>query len=128
MCEFNCCPFQDGSHRSSYETMMSFITDQVSKIPVLRWHRLMAFCKSSDIYRCICQECRARKHVRDLVLQVFDTHPPLFILKCNCYERRGMVVRCYESFKYHPWSRIIPRMGGLLQKIKDEWENSRNSQ
>ena len=125
LCEFHCCPFQDGRHVSTFENMLSFMSDQMIKIPILRWHRLISVCKSLSIYRHICNECRARKNVRKLALLVYDTHPPLLVLECFCNREKGMPIKEHHAFSFHPWADIVPFIRQRRQKAMQIWEEEK---
>ena len=128
LCEFRCCPFQDDRHVSTFENMLSFMLNQMSKIPVLRWRRLMSTCKSLKIYRHICVECRARKNVRKLTFLVYDTDPPLYVLECFCNQKKSMPVKEYQTFSFHPWADIVPFIQQRCQKTMQDWEEKKEEE
>ena len=128
LCEFRRCPFQDGQHTSTFENMLTFMAKQVSKVPILRWHRLISVCKTLNVYRHICGECRTRKNVRKLTFLVYDTHPPLFILECFCNQKKEIRVKECQAFSFHPWTSIVPTIQECCQRTMREWKEKKDEE
>ena len=117
LCELYCCPFQGELHFPTFEDMVFYIKHQLTRVPFIRWHRLMNFCRTNDIFLNICKECQKNYCIKKLSFYYFSTSPLLFILMCSCPTCKLIPVSC-ENFYWPPWSAVIPSMEKFMKEAR----------